>query len=130
MKLGCMVAHVRAMEGLLGIEWVIDAEGCDPASLRDEPRVEQFLDGIVRVLALTLARPRVIHRFDGEGGITALFLLSESHLAIHTFPEHRALTLNLYCCKPRPAFDWALSLREAFGATNVTVRELTRGQAK
>ena len=115
--------------GLLGIEWVIDAEGCEAASLRDEPRVEQFLDGIVRVLALTLAKPRVLHRFGGEAGITALFLLSESHLAIHTFPEHRALTLNLYCCKPRPAFDWELAMRETFGATSVVVRELTRGRA-
>ena len=115
--------------GLLGIEWVIDAEGCDAASLRDEPRVEQFLDGIVRILALTLAKPRVLHRFGGEAGITALFLLSESHLAIHTFPEHRALTLNLYCCKARPAFDWEVALREAFGATSVVVRELTRGRA-
>ncbi|MEO6418583.1 MAG: S-adenosylmethionine decarboxylase [Polyangiaceae bacterium] len=117
------------MVGLLGIEWVIDAEGCDAASLRDEPKVAQFLEGIVRVLALTVAKPPVLHRFEGEGGITALLLLSESHLAIHTFPEHKALTLNLYCCKPRPPFDWALSLRETFGATNVTVRELTRGEA-
>jgi len=37
-------------------------------------------------------------------GFTALVLLSESHLAIHTYPEHNAIYFNMYSCRgPRDA---------------------------
>lgn len=110
----------------LGVEWVIDASGCMPDSLRERARLEAFLRDVMDALRLTAAAPPVVHVFPGAGGITAMVLLTESHLAIHTFPEHRALTLNLYCCKPRPAFGWERALRESFGATHVHVRELVR----
>ena len=110
----------------LGVEWVVEAAGCSADGLRDPDAVDRFLEAVMRALSLTAATPRVLHRFPGPGGITALVLLTESHLAIHTFPEHGALTLNLYCCKPRPAFAWRAALGEFFGARSVTVRELRR----
>jgi S-adenosylmethionine/arginine decarboxylase-like enzyme len=40
----------------------------------------------------------VEHRFEPEG-YTFLFLLSESHLSVHTFPERRYLSFDLYTCR-------------------------------
>lgn len=37
------------------------------------------------------------HHFN-PFGYTALFLLSESHLAIHTFPEHKKTYIELTSC--------------------------------
>ena len=34
----------------------------------------------------------------GAGGVTATVLLAESHLCIHTWPEHQAVTLDVYGC--------------------------------
>jgi len=34
----------------------------------------------------------------GPGGITATVLLAESHLCVHTWPEQRAVTLDVYVC--------------------------------
>jgi len=34
----------------------------------------------------------------GAGGVTATVLLAESHLCIHTWPEQRAVTLDVYVC--------------------------------
>lgn len=110
----------------LGVEWVVDASGCTPERLRDRARIEAFLRELMESLRLTAAAPPVVHVFPGEGGVTAMVLLTESHLAIHTFPEHAALTVNLYCCKARPAFAWERALSESFGATHVAVRELAR----
>jgi S-adenosylmethionine/arginine decarboxylase-like enzyme len=56
-----------------------------------------------------------------------MYLLAESHLTIHTFPESGIATLNLYCCTPRSALDWH-TLLAPLGAARVTVRELVRGQ--
>lgn len=44
----------------------------------------------------------VFHSFpateQGPGGVTATLLLAESHLCIHTWPEQRAVTLDVYVC--------------------------------
>ncbi|KAL7750898.1 hypothetical protein RI367_003477 [Sorochytrium milnesiophthora] len=37
------------------------------------------------------------HHFDC-GGITAVFLLSESHVSMHTWPEHGFVALDVYTC--------------------------------
>ena len=34
----------------------------------------------------------------GPGGITATVLLAESHLCVHTWPEQKAVTLDVYVC--------------------------------
>lgn len=34
----------------------------------------------------------------GPGGVTATVLLAESHLCVHTWPELRAATLDVYVC--------------------------------
>lgn len=41
---------------------------------------------------------RLSHRFTPQG-YTALFLLTESHLAIHTYPEYNSLVFNVYSCR-------------------------------
>ena len=38
------------------------------------------------------------HSAHGPGGVTATLLLAESHLCIHTWPEQRAVTLDVYVC--------------------------------
>ena len=43
----------------------------------------------------------LMHRFgatDGQSGITGVVLLAESHLAVHTWPELGAVTLDVYVC--------------------------------
>ena len=56
-----------------------------------------------------------------------MFLLTESHLACHTYPELGVATFNLYCCRNRPRWDWEKKLSDALSASIVTVRVATRG---
>jgi S-adenosylmethionine decarboxylase len=67
------------------------------------------------------------HKFPGEGGVTGLIALTESHLACHTYPEHGTATFNLYCCRTRPEWDWESGLKEALNARSVTVTRIERG---
>ena len=55
-----------------------------------------------------------------------MVLLAESHLTVHTFPEHGSLCINLFCCRPRPEWDFGGELRARLGAERVTVRALER----
>ena len=33
-------------------------------------------------------------------GYTALYLLAESHMSFHSYPEKKCLSFDLYCCNP------------------------------
>ncbi|MFZ1700052.1 MAG: adenosylmethionine decarboxylase [Pyrinomonadaceae bacterium] len=111
---------------IVGTEWLIEATGCDPASLRDEDAIRNVLSRVIADLGL---RPvgSVWHKFDGEGGVTGLIALTESHLACHTYPEHTTATLNLYCCRTRPEWDWETNLKADLGAGHVSVTKIERG---
>jgi S-adenosylmethionine decarboxylase len=64
--------------------------------------------------------------FPAPGGITGMLLLAESHLTLHTFPEHASLCLNLFCCAPRPPWPFAERLAEALDARSVEVQRIDR----
>jgi S-adenosylmethionine/arginine decarboxylase-like enzyme len=53
-------------------------------------------------------------------------MLTESHLACHTYPEFGVATFNLYCCRERPSWPWDERLREMLGASAVSVRRVRR----
>ena len=44
------------------------------------------------------------HRFEPEG-FSILYLLSESHMSIHTFPEKNYIAFDLYTCRTYPNND-------------------------
>ena len=117
----------RAVDG--GIEWIVDAHGCDPARLRDRETVCALLGRIVADLDLRVLGQPLVHVFDAPGGVTALYLLTESHLCCHTYPESGIATFNLYCCRERAPWPWAGALAEALGAERVEVRSQRRGSA-
>ena len=112
-----------------GREWLIEAHGCDPAALADVDALRRLFDRVIQGLRLHPVAPAQWHRFPGPGGVTGLVLLAESHLALHTFPEHGSLCLNLFCCVPRAEWDWAGGLARHVGAAEVRVRRLARAYA-
>lgn len=109
-----------------GLEWVVEAGGCDPALLGSQPALESLFADMILALELHPVAPALWRQFPDAGGITGMVLLAESHLTVHTFPEHGFLALNLYCCRPRPAWDFQQQLARRFRASTVRVRSLER----
>ena len=111
----------------VGAEWLVDAEGCLPESLSDAGVMRRVCEQIIADLDLRIIGEGAWHQFPPPGGVTGLFLLTESHLACHTYPESGIATFNLYCCLERPRWPWVERLEDLIGATRVTVRFARRG---
>lgn len=107
---------------IVGTEWLVDASGCRAETLREVEALRGLFDRIISELNLRVVGEQMWHRFPSPGGVTGLALLTESHLACHTYPEFQTATINLYCCRERPAWPWAERLTEMLGAEKVRVR--------
>ncbi|MFM2385490.1 MAG: adenosylmethionine decarboxylase [Bacteroidota bacterium] len=72
----------------------------------------------------------VVHQFP-QSGFTAVICLSESHISIHTWPEHGLANIDIYLSnylqvntgKVEAIFD---NLCQAFGATVTNVHRIER----
>src|SRR5258706_300250 len=78
-----------------GCEWIVEAHGCDATSLADVAHLDAVFRRIVEGMDLHPVAETAWHRFPGAGGVTGLSLLSESHIACHTFRRARPHHLRL-----------------------------------
>jgi len=114
------------LNAAVGIEWVVDAVGCDATALRDAGALEALFAAILDAARLTPVAPATWHQFPHTGGLTGVQVLAESHLACHTFPEHASLCLNVFCCVARPDWDLEGLVRRSVGAREIRVRRIER----
>ena len=74
---------------------------CDSLWLLDAARLGVACRSAAQAAGLQVVN-EVFHSFPhsahGPGGVTATLLLAESHLCVHTWPEQRAVTLDVYVC--------------------------------
>src|SRR3954469_18748608 len=106
---------------IVGFEWLIDAIDCDENTLRDVEKLREVFARIISDLDLKTIGDGAWHKFEGEGGVTGLVMLTESHLACHTYPEHKSATFNLYCCRTRAEWNWIDNLKEMLQAKSIKI---------
>lgn len=79
-----------------GTHLLADIWGCDAARLDDVPFLEQLLRAAATSANATVLSVHV-HRFSPRG-VTAVALLAESHLSLHTWPEHGFAAVDVFTC--------------------------------
>jgi S-adenosylmethionine decarboxylase len=112
---------------IVGTEWLIEAFECDADALREPAVLQDVFARIIDDLGLKTLGTPAWHKFGGEGGVTGLVMLTESHLACHTYPEYQTATFNLYCCRTRPEWNWDENLRKLLSAAEVKITKIERG---
>jgi S-adenosylmethionine decarboxylase len=116
-----------------GLHLTADLRGClGTGTAMTEPVALRSLCLQVVAEAGLQAVGDLFHRFPPPGGVTGVVLLAESHLAVHTWPELRAVTLDVYVCNlgaDNSAKAQALmaSLQEAFAPAQIEQHRLPRG---
>lgn len=108
-----------------GIHLLADLTGC--AGLDDAARVELALRDAVAAARATLLDIR-LHHFGPEQGVTGVALLAESHISIHTWPEHGYAAIDIFLCGSDHDLDAALAaLSSRLEAQGCKERRMARG---
>lgn len=116
---------------MIGTEWLVDASGCRADALKDVDTLGRLFSSVIEDLGLNPLHAPVWHKFpEPGGGITGFVMLTESHLACHSYPEIGLITINLYCCRPRPDWPWRDRLADILGAADVRIATVDRGQER
>jgi S-adenosylmethionine decarboxylase len=84
----------------LGLHVIADLEGC--RGLDDPVLIERAIRAAVAAAGVTLLDLR-LHHFGPRQGVTGVALLAESHISIHSWPEHRYAAVDLFMCAGREA---------------------------
>ena len=82
-----------------GLHLTADLSGCDATlpPMTDAHALRRLCEAAVHGAGLTPVGT-LFHTFPAPGGVTGVVLLAESHLAVHTWPELGAVTLDAYVC--------------------------------
>ncbi len=106
----------------------LEFQGCDARLLRDSTALKPALSEIVRQAGGTIVA-EVFHDFN-PCGVTGMVVIAESHVSIHTWPEHAFAAADIFSCGS--SLDHTLIARElksALGAREVTSRAFDRSAA-
>ena len=109
----------------LGRHVLAEVYGCSFEILNDVKKVEEVMVNAALEAGAEL-REVVFHKFSPQG-VSGVVVISESHLAIHTWPELGYAAVDVFTCGDRvDPWDAINYLKELFGATDMDANEVER----
>jgi len=110
-----------------GVHLLADLAGIDAHLLTDA----QAIDALLREAAQA-AGARILHsHFHAFGpgmGVTGVLLLAESHISIHTWPEHGFAAADIFMCGESQPQRALAVIDAAFRPNTRSVQTIARGQ--
>lgn len=93
--------------------------------------MRDLLDRFPGEISMTKISEPFVLRYAGvkpeDWGVTGFVIIAESHIAVHTFPEHGYVWVDVFSCKEFEAPEALDIVVNAFGLTSVSERMLERG---
>lgn len=85
---------------------MLDCYGCDKEKLKNADFILKFLNDTVKKLDMHIIKEPSLISYDynpetwDNGGVSAIVIIAESHISIHTFPENDGfMSLDMFSCK-------------------------------
>ncbi len=104
---------------------VVDYWDCDTDLLNDEEKLILLLSQAAEAAEVKIVSTHS-HRFEPDG-VTAIAILAESHISIHTWPKLGYAGVDIYTCGKGDPLNAKEILAEALSAGRIELVELTRG---
>ncbi len=119
--------HFVERDGLrfAGTHLIIDLWGARRLDDRD------FIEGVLRDCAAAAGATVLhihLHHFTENNGVTGVAVLAESHISIHSWPEHDYAAVDIFMCGETEPHRAADVLRRAFRPERVEIGEHRRGR--
>ena len=113
----------------LGRHILVEFYNCNEEKMRDSAFVEKAMNEAAVTANATIVNS-VFHHFNPYG-VSGAVIISESHLAIHTWPEYGYAAVDVFTCgeniNPWVAFD---HLEKEFEAEKSESTEIPRGMVE
>lgn len=110
----------------LGRHILVEFFQCDQDYLNDVDHIRKIMIQATKDCGATMVTEN-FHHFSPHG-VSGVIVIAESHLTIHTWPEHGYAAVDLFTCgetvDPWIAFD---VLKEGLKSQEYTYNELKRG---
>lgn len=110
----------------LGRHILVEFHDADSQILNDENKIGEFMNEAARRSGATIVKS-YFHTFN-PFGVSGVVIIAESHLAIHTWPEHNYASVDLFTCgdtvEPWVAFEY---LQNVLKSHKYEAREIKRG---
>jgi S-adenosylmethionine decarboxylase len=99
---------------------------CDPRALDDVETVRDIMVGAA-IKAGAEVREVAFHKFNPQG-VSGVVVISESHLAVHTWPEFGYAAVDVFTCGDKvDPWDAVNAIADSFRSKQVTASEIKRG---
>jgi S-adenosylmethionine decarboxylase proenzyme len=110
----------------LGTHLLIEFYNCDREVLNDEKAITKLFLEAARKAKATVVE-QVFHKFNPHG-VSGVVVISESHLAVHTWPEYGYAAVDVFTCGTE-IDPWVAQkyIAEGLQSENSTAIEMKRG---
>jgi len=109
----------------MGIHIIAELWGVDSDKISRVEQLRAILDRVIAKSGLHVVSSN-FHQFE-PFGVSAVYLLRESHLSVHTWPEYSYIALDIFTCgSDEPALTAYQLLLEEFKPTSVEERVIRR----
>lgn len=109
-----------------GVHYLVDLWNCNPKLLNYRVFLRLVLRKSSDILGTKVIN-ECFHQFYPQG-VTGLLLLAESHISIHTFPEHNFASMDFYLCNlardTTKAIQW---ISKQLETEEIVIDEVYRG---
>ncbi|MEJ2609451.1 MAG: adenosylmethionine decarboxylase [Candidatus Thiodiazotropha sp.] len=108
----------------LGRHLIADFFGAE--HLQDSAHIERALLAAALAAGAKVLNSH-IHDFDEGQGVTGVITLAESHISIHSWPEHDYAAIDIFMCGNANPLIALKSLEEALRPTKTNIHVIERG---
>ncbi|WP_410499223.1 adenosylmethionine decarboxylase [Chitinibacter sp. S2-10] len=111
---------------MIGRHLIADFHGCPADLLADPAQIAAVMLSAAQAGQASVLQQH-FHHFGAGQGVTGMLLLKESHISIHTWPEHGFAAIDLFMCGAANAEAALAVLRDALMPLELDQQVIGRG---
>jgi S-adenosylmethionine decarboxylase len=108
----------------MGRHCLLNVYGCNSDILDDINFMMTVLENAANTCGATIIS-KAHHKFEPQG-FTAILLLSESHISVHTYPEHKSAAFDIFTCGNADSLLGVQCILNSINPENHTLIDINR----